>query len=84
MVAALGAVAFAIVGLHRFSGRAYSGDPTGTIFVTDGCTDAVTAYSAASNGDVPPLAPGTGLSSVAFVAVDASGNIYAAKEALHK
>ncbi len=37
----------------------------------------MTAYSAASNGDVSPLAPGTGLSGVEFVAIDPSGNIYA-------
>ena len=38
----------------------------------------MTAYSAASNGDVSPLAPApTGLSGPQFVAVDASGNIYA-------
>jgi hypothetical protein len=77
VVAAVGAAAIAIVGLHRFSGRAYSAGPTGTLFVTDDCSDAVTAYSAASNGDVPPLATGTGLSGVEFVAIDASGNIYA-------
>ncbi len=73
------AVALAIVGLHRSSGRAYSAVPTPTLFVTDGCTNAVTAYPAASNGDVPPLAPApTGLSEPGPVAVDASGNIYAA------
>ena len=58
VIAILGAAALAIVGLHRFSGRAYSADPTPTLLVTDGCSDAVTAYSAASNGDVSPLAPG--------------------------
>ncbi len=73
------AVALAIVGLHRSSGRAYSADPTPTLFVTDGCTEAVTAYPAGSNGDVSPLAPApTGLAGLEFVAVDASGNIYAA------
>ncbi len=66
-----------MVGLHRSSGRAYSADPTPTLFVTDACTDAVTAYSAASNGDVSPLAPvPTGLSQPEFVAFDKSGNIY--------
>jgi sugar lactone lactonase YvrE len=71
-------LAFAIVGLHRSSGRAYSGDPTPTLLVSDVCSYAVTAYSAASNGDVSPLAPvPTGLSAPQFVTIDASGNIYA-------
>ncbi len=73
------AVALAIVGLHRSSGRAYSAVPSPTIFVTDGCSEAVTAYPAASNGDTPPLAPApTGLSEPGPVAIDASANIYAA------
>ena len=53
VIAILGVAALAIVGLHRFSGRAYSADPTPTLFVTDDCSDAVTAYPAISNGDVP-------------------------------
>ena len=78
VVAIFCAVAFAIVGLHRSSGRAYSADPTPTLLVSDVCSYAVTAYSAASNGDVSPLAPvPTGLSAPQFVAIDASGNIYA-------
>src|ERR1039457_2701034 len=77
VVAIFCAVAFAIVGLHRSSGRAYSADPTPTLLVSDVCSYAVTAYSAASNGDVSPLAPvPTGLSAPQFVAIDASGNIY--------
>jgi len=72
------AVAFAIVGLHRSSDRAYSADPTPTLLGSDVCSYAVTAYSAASNGDVSPLAPvPTGLSAPQFVAIDARGNIYA-------
>ncbi len=79
VIAIFCALALAIVGLHRSSGRAYSADPTPTLFVTDSCTNAVTAYPAASNGDVAPLAPApTGLSEPGPVAVDASGNIYAA------
>jgi DNA-binding beta-propeller fold protein YncE len=71
-------LAFAIVGLHRSSGRAYSADPTPTLLVSDVCSYAVTAYSAASNGDVSPLSPvPTGLSAPQFVTIDASGNIYA-------
>ena len=78
VIAIFCAVAFAIVGLHRSSGRAYSASPTPTLLVTDVCSYAVTAYSAASNGDVSPLAPApTGLSAPQFVAIDASGNIYA-------
>src|SRR5208283_5702671 len=77
VIAILGAAALAIVGLNRFSGRAYSADPTPSLFVTDDCSDAVTAYSTASNGDVSPLAPApTGLSTPRSVALDASGNIY--------
>jgi len=79
VIAIFCAAALAIVGLHRSSGRAYSADPTPTLFVTDSCTNAVTAYPAASNGDVAPLAPApTGLSEPGPVAIDASGNIYAA------
>jgi len=71
-------LAFAIVGLHRSSGRAYSGVPTPTLLVSDVCSYAVTAYSAASNGDVSPLIPvPTGLSAPQFVTIDPSGNIYA-------
>ena len=78
LITMLGVAALAIAGLHRSSARAYGGSLTPTILVTDVCSDAVTAYSAASNGDVSPLAPApTGLSSPQFVAVDASGNIYA-------
>lgn len=48
-----------------------------TLFVTDRCSYAVTAYSAGSNGDVSPLAPApTGLSIPQFVVIDASGRIY--------
>jgi len=88
IVAILCAAAFAIAGLHRFSGRAYSQPPGPTLLVTDspisilgspGITAAVTAYSAASNGDVAPQAPApTGLAFPQFLAVDASGNIYVA------
>jgi len=78
VIAIFCAVAFAIVGLHRSSGRAYSADPTPTLLISDVCSYAVTAYSAASNGDVSPLAPvPTGLSAPQFVAIDANGNIYA-------
>ncbi len=78
VIAIFCAVALAIVGLHRFSGRAYSADPIPTLFVTDDCSGAVTAYPATSNGDVSPLVPiPTGLSEPQFVATDASGNIYA-------
>ena len=77
LVAILGVAALAILGIDRFSDRAYSAGPTSTVFVTDVCSDAVTAYSAASNGDVSPLVPApTGLSNPQFVAFDASGNMY--------
>ena len=78
-IAILGAAALAIIGLHRFSGRAYSADPAGTLFVTDLCSEAVTAYPPASTGDISPMTPvPTGLSSPSSVAIDAGGNIYAA------
>jgi sugar lactone lactonase YvrE len=77
VIAIFCAVALAIVGLHRSSGRAYSGVPTPTLLVSDVDSYAVTAYSAASNGDVSPLPPvPTGLSEPQFVAFDANGNIY--------
>jgi DNA-binding beta-propeller fold protein YncE len=77
VIAIFCAVALAIVGLHRSSGRAYSGVPTPTLLVSDVDSYAVTTYSAASNGDVSPLPPvPTGLSIPEFVAIDASGKIY--------
>lgn len=77
MIAIFSITSFAIVGLHRSSGRAYSADPIPTFLVTDNSTDAVTAYSTTSNGDVLPLAPSpTGLLEPQFVAVDTSGKIY--------
>ena len=77
MIAILGGAAFAITGVNRFSGRAYSAAPMPTLLVTDDCTGAVTAYAAASNGDVTALAPAaTGLTVPQFLAVDTSGNIY--------
>ncbi len=77
-IASLGVVAFALSAFSVFSvaRRAHSAEPTPTLLVTDGCTDAVTAYSAASNGDVSPLAPATGLADPNSVAIDASGRIY--------
>ena len=79
VIAMLGVAAFAIVGLHRSSGRAYSADSTpAPLFVTDKCSHAVTAYAATSNGDVSPLRPvPTGLAEPEFVAIDPNGNIYA-------
>ncbi len=77
-IASLGVIAFALSVFIVFSvaPRAYSAEPAPTLFVTDGCTRAVTAYSAASNGDVSPLAPATGLADPNSVAIDASGKIY--------
>ena len=83
-MASLGAVAFALSAFVLFSflsvaPRAYSASPTPTLLVTNGCTRSVTAYSAASNGDVSPLAPApTGLGSLSSVAVDTNGNSYVA------
>ncbi|MGB8412352.1 MAG: choice-of-anchor D domain-containing protein [Candidatus Binatus sp.] len=77
VIAFVAAAAFAIVGLHGSSGRA---DPTPTpaplLYVTDGQTNAVTAYPAASNGDLSPIATITGLRSPQGIAQDSSGNIY--------
>ena len=76
MVAIFCAAALAIAGLHRFSVRAYGGAPNPILFVTDGTTIAVTAYSAIS-GYASPLAPApTGLALPGWVAVDASGKTY--------
>jgi 6-phosphogluconolactonase (cycloisomerase 2 family) len=80
VIAILGLAALAIVG---FRSALYSATPIPatagpTLYVTDDDSDAVTAYAAASNGDVAPLTPApTGLSEPQFVAVDANGNIYA-------
>ena len=81
VIAIFCAVALAIVGLHRTSGRAYSATPTPTLFVTDDDSEAVTAYLAASNGDVLPLAPApAGLALPQSVAVDTNGKIYVTNE----
>ena len=74
----LSVAALAMLGFHHFSARAYGSDPTPTLFVTDGCTDAVLAYPASSNGNIAPLEPSTGLASPAAVAIDKNGLIYAA------
>jgi sugar lactone lactonase YvrE len=84
VIAILGVAALAIAGLHRFSGRAYSDTPPAALFVTDSCSEAVTAYAAASTGDASPLTPTpTGLSEPDFVAIDPSGNIYATNRCTH-
>ena len=84
VIALLTAAVFAMVGLHSSSGRA---DPTPTptptapmIQVTDGETNAVTAYPVGSTGDVAPSASITGLRSPQGVAQDSSGNIYVAND----
>jgi hypothetical protein len=78
VIALLGVLAFAMLGVHRSSRRAYSSEPPATLFVTDHCSNAVTAYPASSKGDVSPLSPApTGLSEPVAVALDKNGNIYA-------
>jgi hypothetical protein len=63
----------------RHANRALSADSPGTIYVTDYCSDAVTAYPADADGDVAPLPPApTGLAEPQSVALDQSGRIYAA------
>jgi sugar lactone lactonase YvrE len=78
IIGALSVAALAIAGLYRSSGPAYSAAPAPTLFITDDCSSAVTAYPAASNGDVSPLAPApiTGLFGPRSVAFDKFGNIY--------
>jgi hypothetical protein len=77
IIAIMSMAAFAMVGLHHSSNRAYGTPPSSTLFVADNCSWGVTAYDAASNGDVGPLTPGpTGLTLPAFAALDSSGNIY--------
>ena len=84
MIALLAAVAFAIVGLHNSSGRADptpAATPAGPLLgVTDGATNAVTTYPAASTGDVSPSATITGLSSIQGVALDFNGNTISGTE----
>ena len=77
VIALLSVVAFAMVGLHRFPERAYGGGMTPTVFVTDSCTNAVTAYAVASAEDISQLAPlPAGLSEPTAVAFDKNGNFY--------
>src|SRR5208282_5064652 len=86
VMALLAAAAFAIVGLHSSSGHANpTPTPTPTpagplLCVTDGYTNALTAYPAASAGNAAPIATITGLSSPQGVALDSSGNIYVAND----
>jgi hypothetical protein len=68
-----------LLGSDRRANRAFSADSPGTIFVTDLCSDAVTAYPANADGDVAPLPPApTGLSYPESIAVDKNGSIYVA------
>ena len=76
-IAIFSVAALAIVGLHRSPSRAYSAATPPTLFVSDRCSKAVTAYPATGNGDIAPLAPApSGLSEPQFVAFDKNGNIY--------
>ena len=76
-IAIFSVAALAIVGLHRSPSRAYSAANPPTLFVSDRCSKAVTAYPATGNGDIAPLAPApSGLSEPQFVAFDKNGNIY--------
>ncbi len=76
-IAIFSVAALAIVGLHRSPSRAYSAATPPTLFVSDSCSKAVTAYPATGNGDIAPLAPApSGLSEPQFLAFDKNGNIY--------
>src|SRR5208283_1125843 len=76
-IAIFSVAALAIVGLHRSPSRAYSAATPPTLFVSDRCSKAVTAYPATGNGDIAPLAPApSSLSEPQFVALDKNGNIY--------
>ena len=83
LIAILSMAALVVVGFYRSSGSAYSATPKSALsdpafFVTDDDSDAVTAYTSATNGDVAPQSPApSGLSQPQFVAVDANGKIYA-------
>jgi sugar lactone lactonase YvrE len=83
LIAILSMAALAMVGFYRSSGSASGATPKPalsdpTFFVTDDDSDAVTAYTSATNGDVAPQSPApTGLSEPQFVAVDGNGKIYA-------
>ncbi len=77
-IAILSVTAFAMLGVYRSSRRAYSTEATPSLFVTDGCSNAVMAYPAGSIGDVSPLSPApTGLSQPIALAFDTGGKIYA-------
>src|ERR1700687_2829675 len=60
------------------SAATLSGANTSKIYVTNQCTNAVTAYPASSNGDVAPLSPVTGLGQPSGIALDLSGRIFVA------
>src|ERR1700689_4315449 len=83
LIAILSMAALAMVGFYRSSDSASGATPKSalsdpTFFVTDDDSDAVTAYTSATNGDVAPQSPApTGLSEPQFVAVDGNGKIYA-------
>jgi hypothetical protein len=63
-----------------------TGSPTGTatpglaLYVANLSGNNVTAYPVGSNGNVSPLAAGTGLSGPAGIARDSSGNLYVVNE----
>jgi hypothetical protein len=81
VIAILALAAFVIISLYRSANRAYGTEATPTLFATDNCSDAVTAYPATSNSDVSPLAPApTGPGDPQFVAIDKNGNIYVTSE----
>ena len=83
LIAILSMAALAMVGFYRSSDNASGATPKSalsdpTFFVTDDDSDAVTAYTSATNGDVAPQSSApTGLSEPQFVAVDGNGKIYA-------
>ncbi len=81
VIAILSVTAFAMLGVYRPSRPAYSVESAPFLFVTDGCSSAVTAYPAGSNGDVSPLSPvPTGLSEPFALAFDTGGKIYATNQ----
>ncbi len=67
-----------ILALLLINGTAPAATATAKVYLTNGCSNAVTAYPVASNGNVAPLSPVTGLAKPLGIAVGSRGDIFVA------